>query len=547
MRMIPDTPHGTHSLAEKRVFDRLRAAFPGEDYTAYHSLNLTRHAYKRFGEIDFLVCGPEGLFVLEVKGGGVSCQRGYWRYANRYGEVTESVEGPFKQAQSALHGLMAKLRESLPESVLAQFAIGYGVIFPDCAWPTAGVEWEPWMLADARTCHDLEGWLRRLCVAWRNRDGRHRHPDAKALADLCASLRPEFEAATLLYVQMHDIEERVSALTEDQMALVDVVAANPRVLCSGGAGTGKTFLAMELARRWTAEGMKVALVCRSPWLKSYLETRCVPGGLTVALTDGLRSACRRLGLSHFDALIIDEGQDVLDQTSLEHMDAGIKGGLADGRWCFFYDLNNQAGFFGTPDPAAIKRLDSAHPARVPLRTNCRNTRVILDTVRSALGADMGTRGAGDGPQVRERRTSNRAEAARWLAEELDALTGPGGIAPGGITLLSPHGFQDSCAAELPERVRREILLLDQYSLRHFPVGKTSFSEIRNFKGLENQAIIALDLPVPVNSAISLESYYVAMSRARSLLSMIYLEPDDPSGQSQSMGKPSNSNRNISRE
>ena len=27
MRMIPDTPHGTRSPAEKRVFDLLRAAF----------------------------------------------------------------------------------------------------------------------------------------------------------------------------------------------------------------------------------------------------------------------------------------------------------------------------------------------------------------------------------------------------------------------------------------------------------------------------------------------------------------------------------------
>lgn len=523
MRMVPDTPHGTHSLAEKRVFDRLRATFPGGDYTVYHSLNLTRHAYKRFGEIDFLVCGPEGLFVLEVKGGGVSCQRGYWRYADRYGGIAESAEGPFKQAQSALHGLLARLRESLPEPLLAQFAIGYGVVFPDCVWPVAGAEWEPWMLADARACHDLEGWLRRLFAGWRNRDGRHRHPGAEALAALRAHLRPEFEAAIPLSVQMHDIEERISALTEDQMVLVDVVASNPRVLCSGGAGTGKTFLAMELARRWTAEGMKVALTCRSPWLKSYLESRCALGGLTVALTDGLPTARRRLGIPHFDALIIDEGQDVLDQASLERMDSSVKGGLTGGRWCFFFDINNQAGFFGAPDPAAIGRLNSAHPAHVPLRTNCRNTRVILDAVRATLGADMGVRGAGDGPQVRERRASHRTEAGRWLAEEIDALTGPGGIAPGGITLLSPYGFKNSCAMELPGRIRQGILILDQYSLQNFPTVEVSFTEIGNFKGLENEAVIVLDLPAPVNGAMSLVSHYVAMSRPRSLLSLIYLE------------------------
>ena len=35
---------------------------------AMHSLNLPRHEPKRFGEIDFIVCGPDGVFVLEVKG-----------------------------------------------------------------------------------------------------------------------------------------------------------------------------------------------------------------------------------------------------------------------------------------------------------------------------------------------------------------------------------------------------------------------------------------------------------------------------------------------
>ena len=141
MRMIPDTPYVTHSNAEKRAFDRLRAAFnePGvRDLVCYHSLNLTRHAYKRFGEVDFLICGREGLFVIEVKGGGVSCHDGVWAYTNRFGEVSESREGPFRQAESALHGLQGNLRARLPHRVVEQFTIGFGVVFPDCEWRAAG-------------------------------------------------------------------------------------------------------------------------------------------------------------------------------------------------------------------------------------------------------------------------------------------------------------------------------------------------------------------------------------------------------------------------
>ena len=165
MQMIPATPHGTHSRAEKRIFDMLRMAFRNspEEYTAYHSINLTRHAYKRFGEIDFLICGRPGIYVLEVKGGGIACKKGIWSYINRYGESNQSVESPFKQAESALHGLRSDLSANLPPSLLSLFHVGYAVVFPDCICDTSGAEWDRHILADARdlnTFHVLVG----LCM-----------------------------------------------------------------------------------------------------------------------------------------------------------------------------------------------------------------------------------------------------------------------------------------------------------------------------------------------------------------------------------------------
>jgi hypothetical protein len=523
MRMIPDTPHGTHSQAEKRIFDRLRAAFANErdgNYTAYHSLNLTRHAYKRFGEIDFLICCPHGIYALEVKGGRVACREGVWQYTNRYEEVTKSVEGPFKQVESALHGLMSILRDHLTCRVIDQFSIGYGVLFPDCEWLVPGAEWAPQTLADARNYKDLDRWLSGLFKYWRSTDGGNRHPNDEALKALRHYLRPEFETVIPLHVQARGAEERIATLTEDQMCMVDVVAANPRVLCSGGAGTGKTFLAMELARRWTAQGMNVALVCRSPWLKRYLEARFSIPKLTVSLAGTVQAACRRQGLEQFDALIIDEGQDLFDMGSLDRLDSVLLGGLTEGRWCFFHDINNQSGFFGSPDQDAVEYLSSLQPARVPLSTNCRNTRLILDKVQKSLGADMGTRGAGDGPKIREFRASSKAEAARLLENELIELVDHGGLTPGDVTILSPYKFEDSCVAELPENVRRQITALDEYSLKSFPNAKTSFAEIGSFKGLENEAIIVVDLPPPERSLDDLARHYVAMSRARSVLSLI---------------------------
>ena len=142
--------------------------------------------------------------------------------------------------------------------------------------------------------------------------------------------------------------------------MADVAEANPRVLCAGGAGTGKTFLAERLARRWAEAGLQVALVCRSPWLKHHLASRLSMPGLTVSSIDGVRLDCRRAGLERFDALIVDEGQDLFEMGCIETLDGVLAGGLEAGRWCWFHDLNNQSL---TPrfDRRAKDHLESLDP------------------------------------------------------------------------------------------------------------------------------------------------------------------------------------------
>jgi hypothetical protein len=528
MLMIPATPHGTQSQAEKRLFDRLRA-MPidpqDEPLVAYHSLNLTHHAHKRFGEIDFLICGVPGIFVLEVKGGRVACKGGVWQYTNRYGCVAESVEGPFKQAETGLHALMANLRENLTSTIVSQFSIGFGVIFPDCEWSVKGAEWDPQVLLDGREFNDLEGWLHRLFAYWRRKDGKHRRPDPAALVALNRYLRPEFEAAVPLHVQADQVEERVVAMTEDQMVFVDVVAANPRVLCSGGAGTGKTFMALELARRWTAEGLQVVLACRSPWLRRFLETRFSFPGLTVTLAESMKTACRRAGLEQFDALIVDEGQDLFDMESLDLLDASLRNGLSAGRWAFFQDINNQSDLFAPREQKAVDHLLSMKPVLVPLRTNCRNTRMILEKVQTSLGADMGVRGVGEGPKVREQVVNSKEASAEKLAMEINDIVNEGGISSGNLTILSPFPFHESSVALLDESLLRDITVLDEYALRNVPFRKMNFAQIANFKGLENEVVIVVDLEPPIAGGKQQPMHYVAMSRARALLSLIFINRD----------------------
>ena len=525
MRMVPSSPHETGSQAEKRIFDRLRRVLD-DRYVACHSLKATRHPHKRFPEIDFAICGPEGLYVLEVKGGRVACRDGVWRYEDRYGRSTESREGPFRQAETALHGLMEGLRAGLPPGILDRFTSGYGVLFPDCDFSSEGVEWDRAMVADKRSSRDLEGWLCRLFAYWRGRAGSNARPDVESLATLQRYLRPHVdlpagENEVPLFDQVEDARQRVERFTDDQMRMADVAEANARVLCAGGAGTGKTFLAERLARRWAEVGMKVAFVCRSPWLRHFLASRLSIPGLTVSLIDGVRLDCRRAGLAHFDALIVDEGQDLFEMRCLETLDRVLEGGLDAGRWCWFHDLNNQSLTYRF-ERGAKEHLESLDPVRMPLRINCRNTRVILEWIQDALGADLGVRGAGDGPAVRVCTAADRRDSAERAAREIGELVDVGGLAPGSVTILSPFNLPDSSVAGLPDDAVGRIRRLDEYSMRRLPGDKVGFARIEEFKGLENEAIVVVDLPLPACVPEGNEAaHYVAMSRARSVLSVIY--------------------------
>ena len=66
-------------------------------------------------------------------------------------------------------------------------------------------------------------------------------------------------------------EDAADALTEHQAVILDAIRLLTLVEVRGGAGSGKTFLAMEQARRLAQRGQRVALVCYSHGLASYLE------------------------------------------------------------------------------------------------------------------------------------------------------------------------------------------------------------------------------------------------------------------------------------
>jgi len=517
MNIIPNRPFDTNSNAERKVFDILKECFVNENsFVAFHSFNLTEHEKKRVGEADFIILCKYGVFVLEVKGGGISHENGYWFTSNSHGKHSIG-EGPFKQANGAMFAIERKIKLDRRFSSL-KLPIGFGVIFPDCTWSQQGAEWDRATICDTKNLRNFEHWLQRLFTYWNHKPNNNVFLSHESIKELKTYLRPDFELVELLYDKILTTEEHTAKLTEDQYLYVDIALENDRVLCSGGAGTGKTFLAAELARRMADTNNEVLFVCKSLWLKNYLTTRIVSDNVTIVTIDGALLALRRSGLDSFDVLIVDEGQDIFNFEDIETLDSCLHEGLDNGKWYIFHDINNQSNLISKANIEAFDYLKTLNnPAKISLKTNCRNTRHILSKVQNSLSLDMGNKGTGEGPEVFEVMLP-KEKLVDSLAIKITELL-KSGVDPCAITILSAVSFDNSIASSLSLGTISLILKLDDYSVRNFPPSSISFSEIKNFKGLENEVILLVDLPSPstLNTNDSKTLHYVGMSRARGLL------------------------------
>ena len=102
-KMFPKVfPEDSVSSGERKVFEYLKNTAPA-DWIVLHSFRLPRHQTVVFGEADFVVIAPKlGIFILEIKSGGVGFDGSEWIFVNRNHEETRKQRGPFQQGRQAM-------------------------------------------------------------------------------------------------------------------------------------------------------------------------------------------------------------------------------------------------------------------------------------------------------------------------------------------------------------------------------------------------------------------------------------------------------------
>ena len=520
MRMIPNCPvPTTASAAERRVFELLEAT-PMPEAVALHSLRVSRHSEKVSTEADFVVVHPGCLLILEVKGGRIRQEAGIWYYRDRHNVDHPSREGPFRQAEGAMYGLRTRLRELVGVRTLEGMALGYMVVTPDCSMPVANVEWDREMVADESTLRgltDLEIPLRRAMDYWRDQRGMRKSAVAteRELQLVLKSCRPDFEPVRSLAADAASVAQEMVILTEQQYRVLDYVWDWERLIVEGGAGTGKTLLGAEAARRHSEAGLRVLLTCRSPVLAAWLAGR-LPRNVHVAPHRTLGSLRQ-----DFDVLICDEAQDILAEEELDTLDGLIDSGLETGHWLFLLDPNHQTDVLGTFDETVYEFLKSLADGRpIRLAENIRNTAPVVWETSLVTGARLeralvkgdGTIGTGYPSDPADEATWVRSWLREFRREELD---------PGGVTIVTPDGSARFWE-HLPRKEREEIRALGGAGALEWPLRQTTIASVTDFKGLENDAVIVADL-WDADPHEDRNTLYVAMTRSRVSLRVAWPE------------------------
>lgn len=571
-RMIPPQyDQSTSSAAEKRIF-HLFEKDPGTDeWFVLHSLGLARRSTGPYGEIDFVVLVPSGAVIcLEIKGGRVSCKNGVWQTIDRTGVATEYRKSPFMQAREGMFAVRNTIKEKLgPSSDANHCLFGYAVLFPDVDGPPITPEFETWESFGRSDLQvPISKTISRILSAQRKKFAGARRPIApeSAIRDIRQLLRPDFERVIARPTIVSECESSLVSLTEDQYQVLDIVSNNQRCLVEGAAGTGKTILALEYARRQAAKGKRVLLLCFNrllgDWFESCVrESRLPPiratsyfrylhelvmssdyrdeftaaayGATQHQLFSDLLPFYGQLSAeavsSQFDVLVIDEAQDLLDSATLDLLGVLLKGGISGGQWYIFGDFTRQCIYGGSSREAHLNTINAAtHQfAHTQLRTNCRNTRRIGEetALMSGFSSPPYRLGQIEGLPVDYRYWRDQDHLLAKLTDVVRELLTEG-IKAHDLVLLSPRKFSDSVASRLSCDLRgRQSVSVSEIrngASHSSDDCKLGFATVQAFKGMESSVIILCDIE-HVDSDEPQALLYTAMSRARSLLVMLVHE------------------------
>ena len=525
-RIYPDDP-AFASAAERLFVQSLREQLP-DDAVMICNQRFTDRGADR--EADVIVAWPgHGVAVLEVKGGSVSLRDGQWWQTGGRSKAIHPVEQALK-CKYALRDFL----HSAPRWSRGNPRLAHLVALPTTTLPDGFVAPDAprWAVIDKAELAVSAG---RIASALRRAENQPEPPtveDVELLVDcLVGTLIPQAD----LVARLGEREAAVELLTREQARLLDFLETHDRVEIRGGAGSGKTWLAVEKARRLTAAGQRVALLCYSRGLAEFLRRRVAAEpnprrrpayvgefhelGIAWGAERGdddnspyweqdlpqqmVERAAQLPDAELFDAVVIDEAQD-FDQAWWPAVLAALRD-PENGCLYVFSDEGQRVFMRQGQSPVPLESYD--------LKENLRNTKQIGGTFSSLTTGQMKLLG-GEGVPVRF--VPCATGDAQDVADDVAVGLLDAGWPPDSVALLTTYRRH-------PVQVERQAAGQDAYWESFWDGEDLFYGHVLGFKGLERPAVV-LAVNGFRDEARAREMLYVGLSRARDLL-VVCGDPD----------------------
>lgn len=369
---------GSPLYGEIEMFKRIFADCNNSEYTwhFWHNLRLPVSIKNQTEiQIDFLLVCEAGVIIVEVKGGKVGIEQGFFYY-----EVSRERKfmdrSPFDQASDYMYALINNKIISSSQLFLSTVcAFPHTYMEHTSANPNADLGYKLWAKKqqDSSDCSfadfvidilnsdkDKKGWRRPML-------------SSKEVEIAIQSLLFTFRDRSSNVYSERGMEAILERLNIDNLSAFQSLQKNDRLFIEGGPGTGKTTIAKAYIEKFhTLRGL---YLCWNKLLEAKINKEIIGCGLTNCrveqfasfvfslqskvdngivitleeLSEGrsleklsslFNSIREQTDFVPYDYIIIDEAQDVLDKGAvqlLNSLTAVTHDGISSGRYLVFFD------------------------------------------------------------------------------------------------------------------------------------------------------------------------------------------------------------------
>lgn len=467
---------------------------------------------------------------MEAKAGQVRYENGCWLYGSG---IPMHNGGPFNQASANKYKLMRYISDSNMAFVLEKCKFFHAVWFPSVSNDrlrsmTLPSEGDKTLVLTKEALSDPEEFIDRVYALELPSRVQTNLSEFECKRLVREIFCPQFNVFPSASFEA-DLKKIVfHRLLDEQAGILDFLDEQLTAAVNGAAGTGKTMIAVEKARRHAAFGEKVLFLCFNTQLKDYLENNYARefvsyytiAGFACKICNTARPDYKELkskledyyisGSFPYKHVIIDEGQDfgseAIEETDIIQLIHDI---IVDtdqgGTFYVFYDRLQLIQ--AREMPKFISDLD----CRLTLYRNCRNTENIAVTSLRPI-TERKPR-VFDGAVKGAPAKLHFCDSVQSEHERIDVI----------IDELAADGYRDivilTCKTEATSVLSNSVKG-GRYRNKYL------FTTCRKFKGLEADVVVLVDVDKTTFEQDNVLLFYVGTSRARIKLEITAVLSDD---------------------